>query len=462
MRRLAFIAIVALFSLAVGLAGAQGEEFLRNPGFDGPYVDTGGGSVADGWLPWFVGPLTERPDFLEAPANRAIDGSAQMYSSFLATHRAGVLQTVTGLTPSVPLTFSANVWVWSTRDDSDAAASVDPGGVTIEVGIDPTGSIDPEATTIIWSQPISQYDAFVPVSVTAAPSGEFATVFVRTTVAEARLVTDVYVDNASLTAQPANGEVQPTDVPVDSPTPEPVPTDVPAPTEQVDEPAATPEEVVVPPGSIEHVVQPGDSLYSIAIVYGSTIDAIRAANGLNETAIIYPGNRLIVPVSTPVVPTLEGTEATTEPTASETEEVAPAETEEVAPAETEEPDDSATEAAPVTAEPVTYRVQPGDSLMEIAKQYGVDVVRLGQANRILNYNLISVGQVLIIPVEQETAETTPVPTNTPAPIRHFVQFGDSVYRIAARYGVTAREIIEANNLENPNRIFYGQLLLIPR
>lgn len=458
MRRFAFIALVALFSLAVGGVGAQGEELLRNPGFEGPYIDTGSGLVADGWLPWFIGPLTERPDFLEAPANRAIDGSAQMYSSFLATHRAGVFQSVTGLTPGTPLTFTANVWVWSTRDDSNPDVSVDPGGVTIEVGIDPTGGIDPDSASIIWSQPVSQYDQFVPVSVTAAPSGEFATVFVRTIVAEPRLVTDVYVDNASLTTQPA--VVEPTaEASVEPATQEPAPTDAPAATEQGDQPAATPE------NTIEHVVQPGDSLYSIAVVYGSTIEAIRAANGLSETAIIYPGNRLIIPISPPVVPTLEDTAATAEPMPENTPATAvpsPTATEEVAAVETEEPQAPVTEATPEISEPVTYRVRPGDSLMAIAKQYGVDVVKLGQANRILNYNLIYVGQVLTIPVEQETAETTPVPTNTPAPIRHFVQFGDSVYRIAARYGVTARAIIEANNLENPNRIFYGQMLLIPK
>ncbi len=292
----------------------------------------------------------------------------------------------------------------------------------------------------------------MPVSVTAAPSGEFATVFVRTTIAEARLVTDVYVDNASLTVQPTDVVAPPTDTPADASTE--APTDAPTPTEEPVEPVETPAESAAAPGTIEHVVQPGDSLYSIAVVYGSSIEAIRAANGLSETAIIYPGNRLIVPVSTPVVPTLENTEVTAEPT--------PAATEEVTPAETEEPAATATEAAPATVEPVTYRVKPGDSLMAIAKQYGVDVVKLGQANRILNYNLITVGQVLVIPVEQETTEATPAPSNTPAPIRHFVQFGDSVYRIAARYGVTARAIIEANNLENPNRIFYGQMLLIPK
>jgi spore germination protein len=43
-----------------------------------------------------------------------------------------------------------------------------------------------------------------------------------------------------------------------------------------------------------------------------------------------------------------------------------------------------------------------------------------------------------------------------------VQFGDSVYRIAARYGVTSQAIIEANQIENPNRIFYGQILIIPK
>ena len=42
-------------------------------------------------------------------------------------------------------------------------------------------------------------------------------------------------------------------------------------------------------------------------------------------------------------------------------------------------------------------VQAGETLGILAKQYGVTVEAIAQANRIANYNLIEVGQVLYIP-----------------------------------------------------------------
>lgn len=42
-------------------------------------------------------------------------------------------------------------------------------------------------------------------------------------------------------------------------------------------------------------------------------------------------------------------------------------------------------------------VQAGDTLGELAKRYGVTVQAIAQANRIYNYNLIEVGDILYIP-----------------------------------------------------------------
>lgn len=56
----------------------------------------------------------------------------------------------------------------------------------------------------------------------------------------------------------------------------------------------------------------------------------------------------------------------------------------------------------------------------------------------------------------------PLPAPTPAKEVYLVKQGDSVYQIAKRYGTTMQAIIRANNLNNPNLIFPGQFLLIPR
>lgn len=59
------------------------------------------------------------------------------------------------------------------------------------------------------------------------------------------------------------------------------------------------------------------------------------------------------------------------------------------------------------------------------------------------------------------AGPTPEPTPEPTPFEYEVQAGDSITRIALRFGVTPESIIELNGLRNPNRILPGQILLIP-
>lgn len=50
---------------------------------------------------------------------------------------------------------------------------------------------------------------------------------------------------------------------------------------------------------------------------------------------------------------------------------------------------------------------------------------------------------------------------TEASTSYTVQAGDTLSRIASRFGVTIDEIAEANNIENPNEIEVGQVLTIP-
>ena len=63
------------------------------------------------------------------------------------------------------------------------------------------------------------------------------------------------------------------------------------------------------------------------------------------------------------------------------------------------------------------------------------------------------------PMPKPTPLPTPVPT--PAHEVYVVKKGDTIYKIAKRYGTTMQAIILANNLRNPNLIYPGQILLIP-
>src|SRR5574341_255137 len=44
-----------------------------------------------------------------------------------------------------------------------------------------------------------------------------------------------------------------------------------------------------------HTVQPGETLYSIARRYGLTVEQVAAANGITNPALIYAGQVLIIP-----------------------------------------------------------------------------------------------------------------------------------------------------------------------
>jgi LysM repeat protein len=114
----------------------------------------------------------------------------------------------------------------------------------------------------------------------------------------------------------------------------------------------------------------------------------------------------------------------------------------------------------------TYTVQAGDNLYRIALRFGVSVAAIQQANNIDNPNLIFVGQVLQIPGGTGPAPTQAPGGPTPGPqpggsTTYTVQPGDTLARIAARFGTTVAAIAQANNIVNVNLIYVGQVLQIP-
>lgn len=96
----------------------------------------------------------------------------------------------------------------------------------------------------------------------------------------------------------------------------------------------------------------------------------------------------------------------------------------------------------------TYIVKPGDTLSKIANEFGTSYQYLAQLNGIQNPNKIYVGQVLKIKGEIQAQKT------------YTVKAGDTLSSIAKRYNTTYQEIARKNNIKNPNYIRVGQVLKI--
>lgn len=152
-----------------------------------------------------------------------------------------------------------------------------------------------------------------------------------------------------------------------------------------------------------HTVAPRETLYSIARRYGTTVDALMAANGLTSH-VIKIGQTLHVGSSSSQPPT-----------------------------------------------DTYHTVVRGNTLYSLARRYGTTVDAIMQANRLTGPN-IYVGQRLLI-----------VPTSAP-PVGstvYTVMRGDTLYSIARRYGTTVETIKALNNISG-NIIYIGQLLRIPQ
>lgn len=122
-----------------------------------------------------------------------------------------------------------------------------------------------------------------------------------------------------------------------------------------------------------------------------------------------------------------------------------------------------------TPEPFVYTVQSGDSLYSIAVTYGVSATDIVAANGLADQNSLFVGQTLLMPGYQPapatgTATGAGASTDTgatAASVIHTVKAGEGLYQIARDYGVPYQDIINANNITDPNLIKPGQELSIP-
>jgi len=157
-------------------------------------------------------------------------------------------------------------------------------------------------------------------------------------------------------------------------------------------------------GSNSYVVKKGDSLWSIAKQYNITVDELKKANNLTSN-LLSVGEILRIPIT-----------------------------------EEEESGDF-----------IIYTVKSGDTLYSIARNYDISVSEIVDFNK-LSSNVLSIGQQIILPIEEKVIETD---YNT-----YIVKYGDTLYSLAKKYNTSVNELKSINSLSN-NSLSLGQKLLVP-
>jgi LysM repeat protein len=111
------------------------------------------------------------------------------------------------------------------------------------------------------------------------------------------------------------------------------------------------------------------------------------------------------------------------------------------------------------AESPIQRVAPGDTLSGIAQLFGVSADSIAQLNDIADPNLILVGQLLRIPIDDGDASHGSQPPINPE--SYDVAPGDTLSEISLLFNVSLDALQEANQISDPNLIFVGQRIIIP-
>lgn len=165
-----------------------------------------------------------------------------------------------------------------------------------------------------------------------------------------------------------------------------------------------------------YTVEKGDTLYGIANKFSTTVQAIKTLNNLTTNTLL-PGQQVYIPASSATTPTTPTT-----------------------PQEPETPY-------------LIYTVQRGDSLWKISQKYGIPVNDIIAFNNLSSVNL-QIGDELRIPITSQD-------NNTSNQFTYTVKNGDTLWSIAKQFNVSVDSIKAANNLTS-NLLTVGQTLTIPQ
>ena len=179
--------------------------------------------------------------------------------------------------------------------------------------------------------------------------------------------------------------------------------------------------IIQPSETGEYRVRAGESLWDIAKAHGTSAADLAERNHISSRGKIYPGQILKVPVG-----------ATASTSAAR-------------------PAKSSQARSASAAEFSEYRVRAGETLWSIANRYGLSVSRLAEINHISSRGHIYPGQTLRVPGAPRSS----------GPVKYVVRRGDTLTKIANEFNIAVSDLIEVNDIVNPQNIPAGTTLDIP-
>lgn len=164
-------------------------------------------------------------------------------------------------------------------------------------------------------------------------------------------------------------------------------------------------------------VKRGDGLIGLAKRFGMTTQALASLNGLNVRDNLQLGQRLKVPADVNL--------------------------------------------ASKTSKPTSHRVKAGDTMIGVASRYGMSASQLARLNDLRALDELRIGQILTLTASKQTKKASKAnQTKKSKPIRYRVKAGDTMIGVAAKNGMSARQLARLNNMKPLDNLILGQTLTL--
>ncbi|MGI6364254.1 MAG: LysM peptidoglycan-binding domain-containing protein [Bacillota bacterium] len=162
------------------------------------------------------------------------------------------------------------------------------------------------------------------------------------------------------------------------------------------------------PNGFLYTIQAGDTFFTLAQRFGTTVQAIQQANPGANPNNLRIGQVICIPSAQP----------------------------------------------PSCPNGFLYTIRAGDTFFTLAQRFGTTVQAIQQANPGVNPNNLQIGQQICIPQGQAPS--------CPNGFLYIIQAGDTFFTLAQRFGTTVQAIQQANPGVNPNNLQIGQQICIPQ